>query len=113
MGPAAASPAETLWGGVDAGGLGLQPGMEQQLRAIAMPIASKGKAPKADVERVIVELCTGRFLTGDQLSRLLDRSAEKIRKDYLSPLVEAGRLRYRHPEAPNSPNQAYTAGGQS
>lgn len=113
LGSAAARPAETLWSGAEEGRLSLQPVEEQQLRAVAMPIASKGKAPKADVERVIVELCTGRFLTGDQLSRLLNRSAEKIRKDYLSPLVEAGRLRYRYPEAPNSPYQAYTAGGQS
>lgn len=113
LGQSASKPAETLWSGTDAGGLGMPAGEEQELRAIAEPVASKGKAPKGDVERVIVELCSGRFLSGDQLSKLLDRSAEKLRKDYLSPLVEAGRLRYRHPDTPNSPNQAYTAGGRS
>jgi len=108
----ASKPVETPWSGANEGGLGLQAGEEQHLRAIAEPVASKGKAPRGDVERVIIDLCSGRFLTGDQLSKLLDRSAEKLRKDYLSPLVDSGRLRYRYPETPNSPNQAYSAGGQ-
>jgi ATP-dependent DNA helicase RecG len=101
---------DTLWGGIDPNGLGLPSDEERQLRAIAESIASKGKAPKGDVERVVVELCSGRFLTTDQLSNLLNRSGEKLRKDYLSPLVESGQLRYRYPDSPNSPNQAYTAG---
>jgi len=107
-------PGETLWSPSSSGEtLGLPAGEEQRLRVIAQPVSSKGKAAKPDVERVITELCTGRFLTGDLLSKLLDRSAEKLRKDYLSPMVEEGRLRYRHPESPNSPNQAYTSGGES
>ncbi len=113
LGQSANKPVETLWSGTDAGGRGMPAGEEQELRAIAQPVASKGKAPKGDVERVIVELCSGRFMSRDQLSKLLDRSSEKLRKDYLSPLVESGRLRYRYPDAPNSPNQAYTAGGPS
>lgn len=88
-------------------------GEEAQLQTIAQPVSSEGKVAKPDVERVITELCTRRFLTADVLSKLLARSAEKHRKDYLSPLVESGRLRYRHPESPNSRNQAYTAGGTS
>ncbi len=99
--------------GTSPGELGLSQDEEHELRAIAEPVAGKGKAPKSDVERVIVELCFGRFLSIDQLSKLLDRSVHRLRKDHLSPLVRSGRLHYLHPEAPSSPNQAYTATRQS
>lgn len=83
------------------------------LRAIAEPVASKGKAPPVEVEEVVVALCQGRFLTSEQIAGLLNRNPERVRDVYLSKLVKEGRLNMRFPEAPNSPNQAYTAGGQS
>lgn len=79
------------------------------LRAVARPVASRGKAPPAEVEAVILALCQGRYLTAEQIGALLNRNPERVRDVYLSKLVKEGRLRMRFPEAVNSPNQAYAA----
>ena len=47
-------------------------------------------------------------LTAQQLADLLNRSAEGLRKRYLAPMVRAGKLQLRYPQAPNRPDQAYT-----
>lgn len=80
-----------------------------KLRAIAEPVASKGKAPAADVRAVIVRLCEGRYLSAEALAGLLNRNANNLRNQYLSPMVREGVLRLRFPEAPNRPDQAYTS----
>jgi ATP-dependent DNA helicase RecG len=61
----------------------------------------------------ILALCRERFLTLAELALLLDRSAPNLRGAYLSPMVQAGHLRYRYPESPNRPDQAYTAADEA
>ena len=82
---------------------------DQALRVIAEPVAGKGKAPIPEVRGVILSLCRGRYLTADALAGLLSRTAPNLRNRYLTPMVEEGLLRLRYPEAPNRPDQAYTA----
>lgn len=82
---------------------------DESLRAIAAPVATKGKAPAEAVRSVILRLCRGRFLTTDTLAQLLDRRADNLRKRYLTPMVAEGLLRLRYPAALNRPDQAYTA----
>jgi ATP-dependent DNA helicase RecG len=80
-----------------------------QLRSIATPVAGSGKASSGDVMSVISALCRGRFLTAQQLVDLLNRSAEGLRKRYLTPMTRDGKLQLRYPQTPNRPDQAYTA----
>lgn len=93
--------------GVTAGGLGVSSGGWEQLQAIAAPIAGKKRASKGDVEQVILKLCSCQPLTLDQLMKLLNRSMDGLRKDYLQRLVKTKKLRYRYPTIPNHPEQAY------
>lgn len=86
---------------------------EQTLRAIAEPVAGKGKAPVPEVRGVILTLCRGRYLTADELAGLLNRNAPNLRNRYLTPMVEEGLLRLRYSETPNRPDQAYTASDEN
>lgn len=95
--------------GASSGPLGASSGPWEELRILAEPVATKGKAPKAKVEGVILALCSRRPLRLDELTRLLNRSAESLRKHYLQPLVRARRLKLLYPTKPNHPSQAYVA----
>lgn len=84
---------------------------EQELVALADPIASRQRAPTEQVRRVILQLCHGRFLSAEQIGSLLRRHPVRIRHTYLKPLVTEGLLRLKFPGAANRPDQAYTATG--
>ena len=77
------------------------------LRQISAAIAGKGKAPRAEMEAMILKLCDGRYLSLQQMSQLLDRSAEFLRKDYLNPMVRNQLLEFAYPTKPNHPEQRY------
>lgn len=76
---------------------------------IAESMAQRGKVPAEVMESTLLDRCRGRFLTAEELARLLKRTAPNIRSRYLTPMIRAGRLRLRFPEATNRPDQAYTA----
>ena len=80
-----------------------------QLRKLAGPVTNRGKVGGEEMASVITALCRGRFLTTEQLAGILGRSAEGLRKRFLTPMTREGKLRLRYPQAPNQPNQAYTA----
>jgi ATP-dependent DNA helicase RecG len=81
----------------------------EELRAIAAPVAGKGRASQDEMRQVICELCRHQSLTLANLADLLDRNAQGLRNKYLTPMVREGSLRLRYPAAPNHPDQAYTA----
>jgi len=68
---------------------------------------STQRASKALVERAILELCSGRFLTSQELATSLMRSPHSVKTRYLPPLVQDGRLEMLYAEIPNHPQQAY------
>ena len=80
-----------------------------QLRKLAGPVTNRGKVGGEEMASVITALCRGRFLTAEQLVGILGRSAEGLRKRFLTPMTREGKLRLRYPQAPNQPNQAYAA----
>jgi len=92
------------------GPLGDSSGPLEELRDIARPIAESKKAPKTDVEAVILALCDSRSLRLEELEQLLQRSADSLRKRYLQPLVKSRKLRLKYPTKPNHPQQAYMRG---
>lgn len=89
------------------GGLGVSSGGWEELQVIAAPISGKKRALKGDVDQVILQLCAAQPLTLDQLTKLLNRSMDGLRKDYLRRLIKVKKLRYRYPTIPNHPEQAY------
>lgn len=80
------------------------------LTEIAKAVSSTGRAPKELVERTILALCTGRYLSLPELGALLHRSEESLRNSYITRMVKTGQLRQKYPNVPNHMGQAYTAG---
>jgi ATP-dependent DNA helicase RecG len=79
------------------------------LKQLAQPVASKGKVDEKVMRATILALCSGRFLTLEQISQLLDRNTTAVRFRFVKNLVAEGFLRLRYPNSPNHPNQAYIA----
>jgi ATP-dependent DNA helicase RecG len=84
------------------------PSKAEELKAIAAKIASKGKASRPEMEAAIIVLCQDKYLSVSELADLLNRANQNLRNAYLTPMVRAGKLRFRHPDQPNRTDQAYT-----
>ena len=87
----------------------LSPKEETILRALAEPVSKSKKALARTMRKAIIDLCSGRYLTAEQLAGLLQRNSAGLRDRYLSPLVREGLLRLRYPGTTTRPDQAYTA----
>ena len=79
----------------------------KQLREIASPVAEKGRVPQKEMKRTLLQLCENDFRTPDELARLLDRSKQYLRENYLGPLVKSGDLEPKYPERKTHQLQAY------
>jgi ATP-dependent DNA helicase RecG len=77
------------------------------LKEIARPAHEKKRVLPEDMGRLILQLCSGRYLTLAQLGELLARNPVGIRSRHLKPLVKKGLLRLRYPDKPNRVDQAY------
>jgi ATP-dependent DNA helicase RecG len=78
------------------------------LLEIAAQARNKKRLPPQEMEQLILQLCTDRWLTRSQLGKLVHRHAEGLRSRFLGPMVEHGLLRLRYPDKPNRTDQAYT-----
>jgi len=65
------------------------------------------------MERIILELCRGRWLTRNELAELLNRHPDGLRQRFLNPMVGHGILRLRYPDKPNRADQAYSVGDRT
>ncbi len=81
----------------------------EYLISIAAPARSNRRLLPKDMEKLILKLCSGRWLSRRQLADLLQRNADGLRARFLTPMVEHNVLRLRYPNQPNRANQAYTA----
>ncbi|WLT30084.1 ATP-binding protein [Geothrix sp. PMB-07] len=68
---------------------------------------------KQKVTQFIYELCLVQPLTADQIATLLRRAKDYVLKDYLTPMVEKGKLAYTLSATPNHPRQAYKSVSRS
>ena len=59
------------------------------------------------IKEIILKLCEIRPLMLKELSDLLNRNSDGIRNNYLSPLIEEGKIRLLYSEQTNHPQQAY------
>lgn len=59
------------------------------------------------VSQCIYELCLLQPLTSDQIAIIIRRAKEYVLKDFLTPMINQGRLAYTLDSTPNHPRQAY------
>jgi ATP-dependent DNA helicase RecG len=85
----------------------LTPEEEKTLSNLAERVSSSRRAKPEFVRQVLLEVCAQRYLTADQMARLLHRNVAGLRTRYLYPMTGEGLLRLRYPESPNRPDQAY------
>ncbi|MFZ4535966.1 ATP-binding protein [Propionivibrio sp.] len=80
---------------------------EPRLMALAESVRKQKRAKPEVVRNVILALCAKEFLTLQQLSMLLGRSAEKLQERNIAPLVRENLLTLRFPDTPTHREQAY------
>lgn len=78
----------------------------EQLAALAR---NNRRLPPQEMERLILQLCCGRWLSRRELADLLHRNADSLRTRFLTRMVGRSLLRLRYPDTPNRSDQAYTA----
>lgn len=81
--------------------------LEVQLSENIISIQNTQRASKNRMIEAILELCTNRYLTKNEIANLLNRDATTIRNKYLTQMVKDGRLALKHEEV-NHKDQAYT-----
>jgi ATP-dependent DNA helicase RecG len=59
------------------------------------------------LENIILKLCAWRPLRSADLVSILGKTEKYLLRNFITPLREAGKLQYVHPEMPNHPQQAY------
>lgn len=89
----------------------LAPAIEALLQ-IAAPARRQKRLPTKEMERILLDLCHGKWLTRNQIADILDRNSESLRQRFLNPMVAHGLLRLRYPDKPNRTDQAYTAAAE-
>jgi ATP-dependent DNA helicase RecG len=83
------------------------PETDPWLLEIARPAREKPRLAPELSKAIIRRLCSGRYLTTDQIAALMDRRKDKLQKNLLAPMVDAGELTLRYPEQTTHPEQAY------
>ena len=79
-----------------------------ELLQIAESFRANRKAAPATTRATILNLCSGRFLTLNELGKLMDRSANGLRQRFIKPMVDTEKvLERRFPQQPNHEQQAY------
>jgi ATP-dependent DNA helicase RecG len=68
---------------------------------------SKRQKSKDGIKNIILNLCSWKPISLQQLSQLLQKQPKYLLKSYIQPLMGEGLLKYVYPEMPNHPNQAY------
>jgi ATP-dependent DNA helicase RecG len=69
------------------------------------------RVPPNVLDEAIVAVCTGEYLTREEIAEKVNRAVNSLRARSLPRLVKEGRLQLKYPERPNHPHQAYGAAG--
>ena len=78
------------------------------LQEMALPVSSKGKVNTGVIKTTLLTLCSGRFLTLNELATLVNRSPVDLRQRFIKPMVDEEKvLERRYPQQPNHEQQAY------
>jgi hypothetical protein len=83
----------------------------EALQLPAQPVRRSSKASRDVGEQTILQVCSGSYLSLDELSRLLGRTKDSRRNHYENRMIEEGRLIQKVKNAPSHPGQGYMAVG--
>jgi ATP-dependent DNA helicase RecG len=81
--------------------------IEQELLNISLVARNKQRLKASEMNELILKLCDIKPLTLKELSELLNRKPDPLRKKYLSKLVTEEKLKLLYPNQINHPKQAY------
>lgn len=65
------------------------------------------RASKENLNDCIIKLCNWKELTASELSGILDKGENHIRREYLKPMIDQGKIQYKYPDMIKHPDQAY------
>lgn len=86
----------------------LEDSLRKELQKKSEPVSKKKRVSSAITKETILNLCESNYLTLPLLARLLNRSEDVLRKDFLNPMVtKEYTLELVYPQTPNHPKQAY------
>ena len=85
----------------------LAPEADPRLLELARPAREKKKLIPSLTKTILRQLCSGIYLTAEQLGTLMDRRKDKLQENFLASMVADGELQLRFPEQPTHPDQAY------
>jgi ATP-dependent DNA helicase RecG len=90
-------------------------GKKQELPSdLTERIAAQGKkGDKKEILDLVVDLLADREMSTSELATHLDRAVEYVRRTYIKPLVDAGRIQSSNPDNPTDPGLTYRALPQS
>lgn len=78
-----------------------------ELSKVAEKIRLNKHASYKEIEEALIKLCQNKWLTRNQIAKLIGRHPNGLRYRYLTPMVELGLLSLRYPESPTHVLQAY------
>ncbi len=81
--------------------------LKNNLFNMALDARAKKRCSTELLKRIILDICTDRYITISALSELLQRKPGTLRGQYLSQLVKSKQLIMAFPTTPNDPRQAY------
>ena len=87
----------------------LSDNLRQKLEYLAADARKKGRIPQEEMEKILIAVCSHRYMSLATLTQLLDRSSSTLRGVYLSRMVKEKKLQLAFPAKPNDPRQAYIA----
>jgi len=70
-------------------------------------LLGRKKVSRTLMVETILLLCSGHFLTLDQIADILKRSPDTIRTHYLNPMVKSELIELKYPDKPTHPDQGY------
>ncbi len=76
--------------------------LQQKINALKIRVRDKSQ-----IEEIILELCSQRPVKARELSQILDKGEHYIKRNFLSKMIEKGKLNYFYPEMIKHPQQAY------
>jgi ATP-dependent DNA helicase RecG len=87
----------------------LSASLRARLEALAMDARQNKKVERVAMERTLLAVCEGHYLTLSALAELLHRKPVSLRNNYLSPMVRSRSLTLAFPTTPTHERQAYCA----
>lgn len=70
-------------------------------------ITNNKRTKKGDMEQLILQICSQHYVNLGQIAEAVHRSPIYLQNHILAHMVKSGKLKYKYPETPNHPNQAY------